>query len=333
MSKISVIVPVFNVENYIAKCLDSLINQTLDDIEIILVNDGSTDNSQKIINEYTTNNNHNKKIISLIKENGGMSDARNYGLSYASGEYISFIDSDDYVESNMLEVMYNKAKEADYDIVYCNVDVVYPDKNLSIKAELEKDLNSLTLDDKNKLMLHCYPVVWNKIYKKSLLFKKNYEDDGLFKKGVWFEDARMLYKLIPDITSAAIVPDELYHYIQRPKSITYTYNSKLYDILSNLENIIEYYKSEGIYNDYKDVLEYIYIKYLYATFIKRLAKSKDRDLFMKGFIQCKKKVKEIYPNFRKNKYLKGMRPKNLYLKYFNRFLANLVFIKEKNSMN
>lgn len=80
MSKISVIVPVFNVENYIAKCLDSLINQTLDNIEIIVVNDGSTDNSQKIISEYITNNKHNKKIISLIKEHGGMSDARNFGL-------------------------------------------------------------------------------------------------------------------------------------------------------------------------------------------------------------------------------------------------------------
>lgn len=333
MSKISVIVPVFNVENYIAKCLDSLINQTLDNIEIIVVNDGSTDNSQKIISEYITNNKHNKKIISLIKEHGGMSDARNYGLSYATGEYISFIDGDDYVENNMLDVMYNKAKEADYDVVYCNVDIVYPNKNLSIQAELEKDLNSLTLDDKNKLMLYCYPVVWNKIYKKSLLLKKKYEDDGLFKKGVWFEDVRMIYKLIPDITSAAIVPDEFYHYIQRPNSITHTYTCKLYDILINLENIIEYYKAEEIYNDYKDVLEYIYMKYLYATFIKRLAKCKDKDLFMKGFTQCTRKVKGNYPNFRKNKYLKGMLPKNLYLKYFNRFFANLVFLREKNSMN
>ena len=332
MPKISVIVPVYNVENYINKCLDSLVNQSLDDIEIILVNDGSTDNSQNIINEYKIKNKYSNKIISLIKENGGMSDARNFGLKHATGEYISFIDSDDYVSTNMLEKMYLKAKEEDYDVVYCNVNVVYPNKNLSVKAELNKDNTSLTLEDKKKLILNCYPVVWNKIYKRSLL-NKEYEDDGLFKKGVWFEDARMLYKLIPNIKSAAIVEEEFYNYIQRPKSITYTYSSRLYDILSNLDNIIDYYKFEGIYDEYRDVLEYIYIKYLYATFIKRLAKCKDKKTFIKGFNKCRRKVNENYPNYKKNIYLKGFKPKNLYIKYFNKFFADVIFLTERNKMN
>src|SRR5574344_2022066 len=103
MIKVSVIVPVYNVEKYLPKCLDSLVNQTLQDIEIIVVNDGTKDNSQKIIDKYAKKY---KNIKSYIKENGGLSDARNYGVAKANGEYISFIDSDDYIDKKMLEKMY-----------------------------------------------------------------------------------------------------------------------------------------------------------------------------------------------------------------------------------
>ena len=120
--KISVIVPVYNVEKYLEKCLDSLVNQTLKDIEIIIVNDGSLDNSQEIIDKYAKKH---KTIKSYIKENGGLSDARNYGIKQASGKYISFIDSDDYVKENMYELMYNKLEEKNLkvsDYVDCDND-------------------------------------------------------------------------------------------------------------------------------------------------------------------------------------------------------------------
>ena len=107
MIKVSVIVPVYNVEDYLARCLDSLVNQTLKEIEIIVVNDGSPDNSQKIIDKYA------KKYLNIKaykKENGGLSDARNYGIKKANGEYIAFIDSDDFVTTDMYEKMYQKAK-------------------------------------------------------------------------------------------------------------------------------------------------------------------------------------------------------------------------------
>ena len=99
MPKVSVIVPFYNVEGYIEKCLDTLVNQTLEDIEIIIVNDGSTDNSKEIIEKYKKQ--YNDKIIYLEKQNGGLSDARNYGIPYAKGEYIAFLDSDDYVNIKM----------------------------------------------------------------------------------------------------------------------------------------------------------------------------------------------------------------------------------------
>ena len=109
MIKVSVIVPVWNVEKYLEKCLDSLVNQTLKEIEIIVVNDESPDNSQKIIDKYVKK--YPKKIKALSQKNGGQGSARNHGLKYATGEYIGYVDSDDYIEKNMYELMYNKAKK------------------------------------------------------------------------------------------------------------------------------------------------------------------------------------------------------------------------------
>ena len=111
--KVSIIVPVYNVYEKIEKCLKSLINQTLTDIEIIVVNDGSLDNSQIIIDEYA---NKDKRIKSFIKKNGGLSDARNYGLNNAIGEYIMFVDSDDYIDINACEKLYNEAIKDNLDI-------------------------------------------------------------------------------------------------------------------------------------------------------------------------------------------------------------------------
>ena len=117
MTKISVIVPVYNVEELLPKCLDSLVNQTFDDYEVIVVNDGSPDNSQKIIDDYY------KKYPNIIKplkkENGGLSSARNYGLKYATGEYVLYVDSDDYVSSDILEKMYSLGMRDNSDIVVC----------------------------------------------------------------------------------------------------------------------------------------------------------------------------------------------------------------------
>ena len=118
MPKISIIVPVYNVEIYIDKCLKILTEQTLRDIEIIIVNDGSLDKSEEIIEKYVKENP--TKIKYYEKENGGLSSARNYGLEYATGEYIAFLDSDDYVETNMYEEMYNLAKKENADMVECD---------------------------------------------------------------------------------------------------------------------------------------------------------------------------------------------------------------------
>lgn len=133
MIKVSIIVPFYNVENYIEKCLKSLVNQTLKDIEILLVNDGSKDGSEEIAKKFIET--YPNKIVYFKKENGGLSDARNYAIPYAKGEYIAFLDSDDYVEPNMYEEMYNKAKEQTLDYVECDFLWEYPDKVLESKGK------------------------------------------------------------------------------------------------------------------------------------------------------------------------------------------------------
>ena len=119
MVKVSVIVPVYNTEQYLEKCLDSLVNQTLGDIEIIIVNDGSPDNSQAIVDKYKEK--YPEKIKSIIQSNGGQSSARNNALQYATGEFIMFVASDDYIELDTLERTYNIANNGNYDIVCFNM--------------------------------------------------------------------------------------------------------------------------------------------------------------------------------------------------------------------
>ena len=121
--KISVIVPVYNVERYLSACMDSLVNQTMEDIEIIAVNDGSPDNSLAILEDYQER--YPQKVQVLSIENHGVSYARNYGADHASGEYLLFVDSDDYVDVRMCELMYRKAKKDHNDVVICNKNSLY----------------------------------------------------------------------------------------------------------------------------------------------------------------------------------------------------------------
>ena len=315
MIKVSVIVPVYNVEKYIARCLDSLVNQTLKDIEIIVVNDGSPDNSQKIIDKYVKKY---KNVKSYIKKNGGLSDARNYGLKYAKGEYISFVDSDDYVDNTMMERMYNKALSGDFDIVVCNLDMVSDDGKLikNVSSNIGRDIYN---DEIKKCMINIYPAAWNKLYKNSLFDNKIY-----FKKGIWFEDVEFIYRMIPYVKSVGVVDNELYHYVQREGAITKTFDKRLYNYIDNWNGIIDFYKKNKLYDDYKTELEYCYVRYLYATFIKQATNYKDKIEYDNAVDEAIKNVKKRFPNYRRNKFFyKGL--KGMYLICFNKFIANIYY--------
>ena len=242
MKKVSVIVPVYNVEKYLDKCLTSLVNQTLKDIEIIVVNDGTKDNSQDIIDRYAKKY---KNIIVIKKENGGLSSARNDGIEKATGEYIGFVDSDDYIEYDMYEKMYQKAKTNDYDVVVCDLKYIYDDREVDAFSNINNDL--LTKEEVKTCFLNIYPSVWNKIYKKELIKDNNI----LFKKGVWFEDVEFTYRLLPYINSIGVVKEKFYNYVQRDGAITRTFDERMYHYIDNLNGVVEFYKNNNFYNEYE----------------------------------------------------------------------------------
>ena len=318
MKKISVIVPVYNVEKYIDKCLDSLVNQTLEDIEIIVVNDGTPDNSQFIIDKYASK--YPEKVFSYIKENGGLSDARNYGMKYARGEYVAFVDSDDYIEKDMYENMYKKAKEKDFDIVDCNIKYVFDnsDNVIHVMSGLDKDL--VTKEDIKMKMLDFYPAAWNKIYKREKI--ENFK----FKKNVWFEDVEFIYRLMPFIESFGHVDGYYYDYMQRDGAITKTVSPKIFHYIDNWNGILDFYKEKELYDEYKDILEYCYVRYIYATFIKAAAKFKKRSEFKEAYNKAKEAVSSHFPNYKQNKYFDKMGKKGFYLKHLCWPLARIIHL-------
>ena len=239
--KISVIVPVYNVYDYLDKCLDSLVHQTLKEIEIIIVNDGSTDKSQTIIDKYQKKY---ANIKAYKKNNSGLSDTRNYGLKYASGEYITFVDSDDYLDPKMYEEMYQKAKDGNYDIVACDINYVYPDKEKIVITDPKND----TTNNK-ELFINFYPTVCTKIFKKELIL----DNKLTFKSGVWYEDVEFMHRLLPYLNSIGVIHKPFYNYVQREKSITAMVSPKVYDYIMrpteagglNYKEIIDWINENG----------------------------------------------------------------------------------------
>ena len=138
MPKVSVVVPVYNVDKYLERCLDSLVYQTLKDIEIVIVNDGSTDKSAEIIKKYVQS--YPNKVFAFEKENGGLSDARNFGIKKCHGNYIGFVDSDDYVSLDMFKKLYEKAISKDFDITVCDVRLVWKNKSKEISSKVINDI-------------------------------------------------------------------------------------------------------------------------------------------------------------------------------------------------
>ncbi|MBQ2946740.1 MAG: O-antigen ligase family protein [Bacilli bacterium] len=324
--KLSVIVPVYNVENYLETCLDSLINQTITNYEIIVVNDGSLDSSQSIIDKYQKL--YPDKIKSYIKENGGLSDARNYGLKYAKGEYIAFLDSDDYVEYNMYELMYNKAVSQNFDVVACNVKYVYENENKTFLCNSKIYSDLFEEKEIKKLMLDIYPAVWNKIYKREKFQKFK------FKKNAWFEDVEYLYRIFPYISSMGTIDKALINYKQREGAITKTFDERLLHQISNWNGIVEYYKKNNLLEKYEKEIEYCYVRYLYATLVSHSLNYNNYDFFKKVLDECDKNVKENFPNYRKNKYLYTNGLKGLYLLFYNKkIIKKLYKYKHKNGGN
>lgn len=305
MPKVSVIVPVYNVENYIEKCLESLVNQTLDDIEIVVVNDGSTDNSEKIIKKYIERNN--SKIKYVVKENGGLSDARNYGMMFATGDYIAFLDSDDYVDVTTYEKMYKKAIEEDCDFVECDFIWKYDKKEVKDYGYCYKD--------KHEMLTNARVVAWNKLIKKELVDKLQIG----FPKGLRYEDVEFFYKLLPYINKYGFVKEYLIYYVQRENSIVNTQNERTKEIFMVLDNVIEYYKDKGFYEEYKTELEYTYTRLLLCSSLLRIVKIKDKKIRKEQLNMTWTNLNNKFPEWKNNSVLlKNKSGKNKYMRSVNK---------------
>lgn len=294
MKKVSVIVPVYGVEKYIAKCLDSLVNQTLKDIEIIVVNDGSPDNSQKIIDKYVKK--YPDKVKSYIKENGGQGSARNYGLAKAKGEYIGYVDSDDFINLNMYEKLYNKAKEKDnLDVVICGAKKIYDDNyNTAINPLFLKTNN-------NKTNAFFGDVgVCNKIYKKEILLNNKLA----FRENVWYEDLAFTCKVIINSQKIDFINEPLYNYLVRKGSTMNNSNiNRNLEILDAFDDILEYINSKKQYSIYYSYIEYLAIYHIFIVAITRVINIKGVKGKKQVIDKMQSYMKDKFPNYRKNKYI------------------------------
>lgn len=298
MMKVSVIVPVYNTEKYLRRCLDSLVNQTIEDIEIIVINDCSPDNSKEILKEYKKKYKDKIKVFHN-KTNKGIGYNRNYGIKKATGEYIGFVDSDDWVNETMYDKLYKKAKEDSLDLVLCNFH-----KMLEKENDLEEIASSEISYFKNtnlkqtpNLLLDVELAPWNKLYKKELI------KEITFPENLKYEDTIFVLKAMARSKKIGMVDEKLNYYLVRSKSETTVMNKKVYDILKVSKMMIDELKSHDYYNDVKDYVEAMTIRNLFRYTLQQRYQ-KDKKL-ANGFIDdVFTFLNEEFPNWKQNKIWK-----------------------------
>lgn len=277
--KVSVIVPVYNVEPYLKKCLDSLVGQTLDELEILVVNDGSPDGSQKIIDEYVEK--YPKRLKGFVKENGGQASARNLALQYAQGEFIGFVDSDDWVDATMFETMYQKAVIENADIVICNTIDHFADHEVYHR---QSDVGKFR---------KCGSVC-NKIFKRILI------DDVRFPAGLWYEDLCFGVELLMQTERVAYCEEHFYHALDRQGSTMNNNNAKKnLNMLVVMDEIIKFAKEKGLYEKFSYDLEYMVIEHILITSINRVAEQDNKEK-SKIIRKMREYVLKHYPNFKRD---------------------------------
>lgn len=297
--KVSVIIPVYNTEDYLKECIESLVNQTLREIEILIVNDGSTDSSLEIMKEFK---NKYPNIIKIFdKVNGGQASARNYALPFAQGEYLGFVDSDDWVDSTMYEEMYEKAEKEDADIVICDMVDHFPDRTVCYPSSRFENKFKVT------------PSACNKLFKRSLV------KEDVFPVGLWYEDFEFTTMQLMKTDCISVIHKGLYHCHCREVSTMYNNNSeKNQDILVVLEHLVEYVEKNGWYEKYKNVLEYLYIDHVLITSINRVQKQTNEK---KKIVinNLRKEVLKKYNSFYKDDAFREMSKKRQIIALLNAY--------------
>lgn len=286
MADISIIIPAYNAEKYIKKCLDSLIKQTKKEIEIIVINDGSKDNTEELIKSYTDS-----RIKYYKNTNHGIGYSRNYGIEKAKGKYIMFLDSDDYVEKDICEKLYNKARNDDLDVVIC--DFFKEFENGNIEEIHTNDFKNSSLKDNPEIITE-YLSPWAKLYSTKLLKDNNIK----FVENLKYEDAPFVIETLDKAKKIGKVNDCLVHYMIHGNSETTVRDKRVFDILKILDKIRKYTKNKSYL---KDKIDKLTVRIITNYTIQQRVQA-DKKVGMEFINEAFEYMKKEVPDYKNNKY-------------------------------
>lgn len=330
MYNVSVIIPVYNSGKYLKKCIDSIVNQTLDLIEIIIVDDGSTDNSLTIAEEYSRSYPDSVKVYSI--KNGGQGIARNYGVKMASGKYLAFVDSDDYIDCEMYEILFKYAETNDCELTICPY---YRVDELGTVINVE-------MNNTEQAIININSGPTNKLFKRDIWLEKKV----MFSEDLWYEDLEATMKYLFNCKKIGWVNEKpLYYYVQRLGSSINLYNERVNDIFQVFDRIYDYLTDYNLLNDNVDEIEYHFIMHLVFGHLSRCVGEKSLIKTNKYIKQTKIYLRRKFPHYYKNKYFKWSNIDNnsLFMKllkfvglklfYFNLFDSILLMYRIKLKFN
>lgn len=303
--KVSVIVPMYNVGEYIHDCLKSLAAQTLSDMEVILVDDGCTDDTPQTAQQYADQYPHRFRLVH--KKNGGLSDARNYGIPLAQGEYICFLDSDDFVEPTLYEKLSGLMDEG-CDVAVCDIEYWYQDP---AKRFVMKGLSDWKADSIQKQAMLSPMFAWNKMYRASWFKERNLR----YPLNTWYEDIPVTTMIFAQSEKIGYLPECLIHYRQREGSIMSSASSpRVKEIFGIMELVRNNFEAHGLSAKFRDELEYLHVEHLRLYGMFRFIRSP----YAKELYQRSTEVmNQYYPNWKNNRYISNLNMKNrIFLKTY-----------------
>ncbi|MEG1835103.1 MAG: glycosyltransferase family 2 protein [Oscillospiraceae bacterium] len=296
MSKVSIILPIYNIDKYLARCLNSIINQTYSNIEIILVNDGSTDNSAEICKEYKTKD---ERILFFDNTNKGCSYSRNFGLENSTGEYILFVDSDDYIALDLVEKVLKEAEENECDMVVFDLMSIDEENNRSTVISSAIPVGKTFSIDDFPALLNISPSPVNKLVSRRLWI----DSEIRFPVGRRYEDLEAISKLFAVAKRVRYYNEKpLYFYAFRNDSFVKSgFNkNKFEEIVIAIDNVSEYFKAKNLYIKLADEFEFYYIMHCYFYPSKELIIQRKIDDLL---CNIRSNIDDKFPNFESNKYL------------------------------
>ena len=292
--KFSVVIPVYNVKDYLEKCVKSVVAQHCDDYEVLLVDDGSTDGSGELCDTLTAL--APERIRVIHKPNGGLGDARNVGMEHACGDYLVFLDSDDYIDETMLEELSVKIDETHADIITFGFHVDQEGDTSKIIIDPLPEDRVFILKDTPELLL-ALPNAWNRIYNREFFIKSGIRYPGR----VWFEDIRTTMKLFALADSVVSVHRPYYYYLVRQNSITRNKNvDRNREIIEAFDDLLGWYQENGLFETYRDELCRLTIDHVFLAASVRVLMGDPKHPLLGEFYQY---LRQHFPNYKENKYL------------------------------